>query len=147
MEGVHALASVLAMLIFWGFVASIILVPTYLRTRDREQSRKMLHETMRMAYEKGQPVPPELIEALQGSAERVTNLPTRQRDLRRAILFLAIGLGFVALGAGLDYGISFANDTGGAITGGAVAGFGAIPLFVGLAYFVLWLAKSGSAKS
>ena len=100
-----------------------------------------------MAYEKGQQVPPELIDALQGSAERVVTVPTRQRDLRRAILFIAVGLGFVGLGAGLDYGISFANDTGGAITGGAVAGFGAIPLFIGLAYLVLWLAKSGSAKA
>jgi len=144
MEELHVAAGVLGMLIFWGFVASIILVPVYLRTRDREQARKMLHETMRMAYEKGQPVPAELIEALQGSTDRIVNLPTRQRDLRRAILFLAIGLGFVGLGAGLGWGISFANDTGGAITGGAVAGFGAIPLFIGLAYFVLWLAKSGS---
>ena len=147
MEGLHAFASVLMMLIFWGAVAAIFLVPGYLRLRDREQARKLLHETMRMAYEKGQPVPPELIDALQGSAERVVTVPTRQRDLRRAILFIAVGLGFVGLGAGLDYGISFANDTGGAITGGAVAGFGAIPLFIGLAYLVLWLAKSGSAKA
>ena len=147
MEGFHAFAGVLMALIFWGFVAAIILVPGYLRNRDREQARTMLHETMRMAYEKGHPVPPELIEALQGSSERVVSLPTPQRDLRRAILFIAIGLGFVGLGAGLDYGISFANDTGGAITGGAVAGFGAIPLFIGLAYLVLWLAKSGAAKS
>jgi hypothetical protein len=146
MEGVHALTGVFAMLIFWGAIAAIFLVPGYLRIRDREQARKMLHETLRMAYEKGQPVPPELIDALQGSSERVVNLPTPQRDLRRAILFIAIGLGFVGLGAGLDYGISFASDVGGAITGGSVAGFGAIPLFIGVAYFVLWLAKSGSAK-
>jgi len=143
----NAFAGVLVALIFWGFVGSIILVPIYLRTRDRERGRKLLHETLRLAYEKGQPVPAELIEALQANTDRPANLPTRERDLRRAVIFLSFGIGLAGLGAGLYYGISFASETGGAITGGAVAGLGAIPGFIGLAYLVLWLAKSGSAKS
>jgi hypothetical protein len=144
MEGVHALAGVLMLLIFWGFVGAVILVPIYLRNQDRARGGKLLHETIVAAQEKGQPVPAELIEAL---TDNVGTLPTRKQDLRRAIIWLAIGLGFIGLGACLGWGISFANETGGAITGGAVAGVGAIPAFIGLAYFVLWLARSGSAKS
>jgi len=43
------LAGVLQALIFWAFLAAIIIGPRFLRSRDRDK----LHETLRIAYEKG----------------------------------------------------------------------------------------------
>ena len=51
---------ILIPLSFFAMIAAIVLVPGYLRSRNRE---KML-ETLRVAYEKGQPVPAELIDAI-----------------------------------------------------------------------------------
>ena len=48
-------------LAFFGFLGAIIIVPQVLRYRERGR----LHETLRAAFERGQPVPPELIAALQ----------------------------------------------------------------------------------
>jgi hypothetical protein len=48
-------------IVFFAFLAAIIIVPQVLR----HQERGRLHETLRLAFERGQPVPPELIMALQ----------------------------------------------------------------------------------
>jgi hypothetical protein len=132
--------------IFWGFVAAVVLVPKYLRSRERSK----LLDTLKIAYEKGQPVPPELIEALQrgssGAPEPVA-LSTAESDLRRAIVLISVGVGIGLLGYGLYYGISFASEEGGAITGAAVAGCGAIPGLIGIAYLLLWLSRRQPSKS
>jgi hypothetical protein len=130
-------------LIFWIFVASIILVPMYLRFRERGR----LHETLRLAYEKGQPVPPEMIAALQTHA----SMPppwTPASDLRRGLVLVGTGAGIALLGYGLWYGLMSVNDIAADITGGCVAGAGAIPGLIGVAYLVLWATrrKSEAAK-
>ena len=48
-----------------------IWIKSYFTARDRAQ----LHETLRVAYEKGQPVPPELIESLQRNVASSTSGP------------------------------------------------------------------------
>ena len=52
--------------VFFGFLAAIIIVPQVLR----HQERGRLHETLRLAFERGQPVPLELIAALQSGRRR-----------------------------------------------------------------------------
>jgi Domain of unknown function (DUF6249) len=129
-------------LAFWACVAAIVLVPVYLKSRDRAR----MHETLRVAYEKGQPVPPELIAALQSNvAERL--LPTPERDLRRAVVLIAVGLGLCGLGYGLWYGLMSVSDTAAYISGGSVAGMGAIPGLIGLAYLLLWATKRNAPKA
>jgi hypothetical protein len=138
--------SVVQSLIFWGFVLMLILGlaigPRYIRSRERTR----LYDLMRTAYEKGQPVPPELIASLTSeSADRADPAaPYRgsgaDRDLRRAVVLIAVGLGLGALGLLLGAGIGIASEIGGAITGGVIAGAGAIPAFIGLAYLLLYLA-------
>jgi hypothetical protein len=133
-------SGVLHWVIFWGFIAAIVLVPKYLRSRERSK----LLDTLKIAYEKGQPVPPELIDALQrGTAQAVESTPvtTAESDLRRAIVLISVGVGIALLGYGLYYGISYESEEGGAITGAAVAGIGAIPGLIGVAYLVLWMAR------
>ena len=129
----HDYGGVILGLAFWGFLAAIIIVPRVLKYR--EQAR--MQDTLRVAYEKGQPVPPELIEAMR-SREPMRIESTPERDLRRAIVLIAVGLGLAGLGYGLWYGLSSVSDEGAYITGGAVAGSGAIPGFIGIAYLILW---------
>jgi len=122
--------------LFWVVLAGIILVPIYLRHRDRQR----MHETLRIAFEKGQPVPPELITALQSNiAPRQPTTP--ESDLRRAVIMIAVGLGFCGLGYGLWYGLMSVNDIAAYVTGGSVAGFGAIPGLVGVGHLVLWATR------
>jgi hypothetical protein len=126
--------------IFFAFLAAIIIVPQYLRYRERAR----LHETLRIAFERGQPVPPELVEALQSGRRGapvdeapVYNLPDRaQRDLRRGVIWLALGLGLVGVGVAFYAGLY--NVGGSEETFGTFAALGAIPAFIGLAYLGLW---------
>ena len=127
-------------IVFWVFVASIILVPVYLRYKDRGR----LHETLRLAYEKGQPVPPELIAALQSNV--IPQRPwTPETDLRRGIILVGIGAGIALLGYGIWYGLMSVNDMAAYISGGSVAGAGAIPGLIGVAYLVLWATRRKTA--
>jgi hypothetical protein len=100
-----------------------------------------MQETLRTALEKGQTLPTELVTALQNSVTART-MPTREGDLRRAVVLIAVGLGFCALGYGLWYGLMTVDDTAAYITGGCTAGAGAIPGLIGVAYLILWATKS-----
>ena len=129
-------------IVFWTFVAAIILVPIYLRHKDRER----MHETLRVAFEKGQPIPPEIITALQSNiAPKVPATP--ERDLRRGIILISIGLGFCLLGYGLWYGLMSVNEIAAYTSGGSTAGLGAIPGLIGLAYLLLWATRRNAPKS
>ena len=127
---------------FWTFLAAVILVPVYLRHRDRSQ----MQETLRTALEKGQTLPTELVTALQNSVTAKT-IPTREGDLRRAVVLIAVGLGFCALGYGLWYGLMTVDDTAAYVTGGCTAGVGAIPGLIGVAYLILWASKSKNSPT
>jgi len=92
-------------------------------------------------------VPPELISSLTSAVpeQPLATESNQNRDLRRAIVLIAVGLGLAGLGLGLGWGISMASDVGGEVTGGIIAGTGAIPGFIGIAYLILWLlGRSGS---
>ena len=77
----HDATGVLVTLIFWTFVGAVILVPMYLKSRDKQR----MYETLRLAYEKGQPVPPELIAALQTNAPAGSMVSTAKRGMRPTI--------------------------------------------------------------
>jgi hypothetical protein len=122
-------------------IIAVVIGPVWIRSYYRSKEREQLHATLRAAYEKGQPPPPELIEKLtaEGGYDPSGRPMGSDRDLRRAIVLIAVGVGLAALGAGLGWGISMASDVGGAITGGVIAGAGAIPAFIGVAYLILWI--------
>jgi hypothetical protein len=136
------ITGLLMALVFWSFVAAVVLVPIYLRYQEKGR----MHETLRLAYEKGQPVPPELIEALQSNVS--TKMPASpERDLRSGLVLVAVGIGFCALGYGLWYGLMSTSETAAYISGGVIAGFGAIPGLIGIAYLILWFLRRGDAKT
>jgi hypothetical protein len=128
-------------LAFIAFLTAIFVAPSYFRHREREK----MQEVLKVAYEKGHPVPPEVINAMQTSMTRVASTP--ESDLRRAIVLIAVGIGMVGLGYGLWYGISSVSDEGGSISGPIVAGTGAIPGMIGLAYLVLWATRRKAPKA
>jgi hypothetical protein len=113
---------------FFLFLAAVILVPGYLRSKEKER----LHETLRVAYEKGQPVPPEMIEALQSNRLR----PQPDRDLRRGIVLLCVAAAMVVFGLMLNQISETEGHALWPIVGGA-----AFPGFIGIGYIAFWLAS------
>jgi hypothetical protein len=140
---VESILSLMIPIFFILMIVVIVIGPIWIRSYYQSRERAQLHETLRAAYEKGQPPPPELIEKLTSGAI-VSSGGMRvgsEGDLRRAIVLIAVGLGLGLLGLFLGYGISLESPVGGWITGGAIAGSGAIPGMIGLAYLFLWLGK------
>jgi hypothetical protein len=62
------------------------------------------------------------------------------------VVLIAVGFGLICLGVFLGFGISMASEEGGWVTGGAIAGAGAIPGMIGLAYLLLFLMKRRGQK-
>jgi hypothetical protein len=133
-------------------IIAIVIGPLWIRSYFAARERAAMHETLRVAYEKGQPVPPELIEKLTAATPRQSYGGSSSpggpdADLRRAIILIAVGLGLAGLGGGLFWGFMFVNPIPAGIIGGSVAGSGAIPGFIGVAYLVLWFARRGGTRA
>jgi hypothetical protein len=124
-------------LAFIAFLTIICVAPSYFRNREREK----MQDILKVAYEKGTPVPPEVITALQTNMTRAAWTP--EADLRRGIVLVFVGIGLAGLGYGLWYGI---DNEGGSIAGPIVAGVGAIPGMIGIAYLLLWALRRKTAK-
>jgi hypothetical protein len=121
---------ILIPLAFFAMIAAIILVPGYYRSREKER----LHETLRLAYEKGQPVPPEMIEALQIDRPKA---PQPDRDLRRGIILLCIAAALIFMGVVVG---QMEHGADGHMMWPAV-GIAAFPGFIGIGYIAFWLAS------
>ncbi|HEX7062060.1 MAG TPA: DUF6249 domain-containing protein [Woeseiaceae bacterium] len=87
------------------------------------RTRAELHKTVRNALERGQELTPELIERLGRSKQ------SRIADLRKALIWGAIGLGFGTFGLVLGE-----ND---AVR--PMLAVGSFPFLIGIAYLVMWL--------
>jgi hypothetical protein len=119
-------------------IIAIVIGPIWINAYFRSRERAQLHETLRKAYEQGQPPPAELIDKLTGESQPAPSSRV-DSDLRRAVVLIAVGVGVAFLGLGIGWGIDSVSDIGGHVTGGIIAGSGAVPGFIGVAYFFLWL--------
>lgn len=117
----------LIVLIIFGSIASLFIVPRYFKSVERQK----MAETLRVAIEKGQALPPEVIDAMSSDVRPAGLPPSPQRDLRTGIIWLGVGLGFVALG----FAVSFEDPD--ALM--PLLGVGAFPIFIGLAFVALGL--------
>ncbi|NBB15037.1 hypothetical protein GVN21_06675 [Caulobacter sp. SLTY] len=113
---------ILIPLAFFAMIAAIVLVPGWLKSRERSE----MQSTLRAAIDRGQDVPQEIIDAM---TKNVKTAPTALSDIRAGIIWIAIGLGIGVMG----YLISYEAD--GALH--PMLGIGAIPVIIGLAYVVL----------
>lgn len=104
-------------------VVAIVAIPAWLKSRDRRE----MQATLRTAIEKGQPLPPEIIETI--SKENVKPPATAARDLRTGVILLAVAAGLAILG----YTVSFASMD----AQYSISGVAAIPGMIGLAFVIL----------
>jgi hypothetical protein len=107
---------------FFAMIAAIVIVPGWLKSQERAQ----MQDTLRSAIDKGQPMPPEVIDAL---TKNVKVAPTAVSDLRTGVIWLGIGLGIAAFG----YILSYEWDEGFTVMGG----IGSIPAIIGLTFITL----------
>ena len=107
---------------FFAMIAAIVIVPGWLKSQERSD----MQNTLRSAIDKGQPMPPEVIDAL---TKNVKVAPSSISDLRTGIIWVGVGLGLGAFG----YITSYEWDEGFHVMGG----IGAIPAIIGLTFIVL----------
>jgi len=107
-----------------AMIVAIVVLPGWLRSRDRQD----MQATVRAAIEKGQPLPPELIEVLSKDV-KTRRVPSAQRDLRIGVILLAVASGVALTGIALG-GIND-NAMFGTVSGAAIPGM------IGLAFIIL----------
>lgn len=119
---------ILIVLIIFSAITAVIFGPTYMKSREKRE----MQATVRHAIDKGQALPPELIEAM--TRDAASKIPSRTRDIRRGVIWLASGIGIAAFGLLSDMGWS---DHDFADFGNGLLGVAAIPVTIGLAFIVL----------
>jgi len=119
---------ILIMLIIFGSITAIVFGPSYLKSREKRE----MQTTIRHAIDKGQALPPELIDAM--TRDVASKLPSRTRDLRRGVIWLAAGIGIAAFSylSAMGWNDHDANEAM-----AAILGLSAIPVTIGLAFIVL----------
>jgi len=114
----HALSTGI---VFWLVIGSVIIAALYFRYKSRAERMKVLQALA----ERGQPIPPELLNGTLGNAQ-----PGPVNYITRGVILISIGAAmvvFFAVAGGL-----FAGTMHGDEYAGPVLGF--FPLFLGLAY-------------
>ena len=122
-DAVIPLVAIIFMTIFGAPVLIVAVIMYFGFSRNR-----MMHRTIRMMVEKGQPVPPALL-APPAPAQKARS------DLRRGVV-----LGMIGIGVMLFFGA--VNDW----EGGSWA-IGVIPALIGAGYLLVWKLEGGSMKA
>ena len=110
---------------FFGMIAALVIVPRYFKSREREA----LQAPVRAAIERGQTLSPEAVDAITRDMHYSKPVPSAVRDLRAAVVWLAVAVGIAVCG----YLIAW--DEGDAFV--PALGFATIPGLVGIAYLFL----------
>lgn len=108
---------------FFIMIGAIVIVPNWLKSRERKE----MQATLRSAIDKGQPLPPEVVESI--TKDNVKPPATAARDLRTGVILLAVAGGLAIMGYALSFNEMHAFY--------AVSGAAAIPGMIGLAFIVL----------
>ena len=122
------LTPILIVLIIFSAITAIIFGPSYLKSREKRE----IQDTVRHAIDKGQQLPADLIDAM--TRDVASKLPSRSRDLRRGVIWLAVGIGIAAFSLLSDLGW---DDHELQQIGNGLLGVAAIPATIGLAFIVL----------
>ena len=104
-------------------VIAIVVIPAWLKSRERRE----MQETLRRAIDKGQALPQELVDSL--SKREVATPSSAAKDIRVGVILISVSLGIVLLGTAIGY---IEDEAYYPILGAA-----AIPGMIGLAFVVL----------
>ena len=96
----------------------------------RFKTKAEFQQTIRLALEKGTELTPDLINRL-GEPE-----PSKDRDLRRGLVWLALGAGTTALAFGIP------DDEATSI----LLSVAAFPVFIGIAFIIMWRYGAGQKE-
>jgi hypothetical protein len=120
----EAFMGIMVPISLFAMIAAIVIVPRYFKSLERQK----VADTLRAAIEKGQPLPPEIVDAI----ARDTKLPpSPSRDLRTGIIWLGVAVGLAAFGIAIGFEEPDATFP--------MIAFAAFPGFIGLAFIVLGL--------
>jgi hypothetical protein len=122
---------ILVPIVLFIVIGAICIAPVWLKSRERVE----MQSTLRAAIDKGQPVPPEVIEAL---TRNVKVAPTSLSDVRTGVIWLAVGIGLAGFSYFVDFGDNDLHSPG--------VGIACIPAVIGLAYIVLSFFNPNKAK-
>jgi hypothetical protein len=128
-----AIGGAIICLVIFGSIASIFVLPRYFKSRERLQ----MQQTIRAAIERGQPLPPEMLDLMTRDSRPA---PSAARDARAGVIWLGIAMGLAAFG--LMMGYSFDNDH----AQDALIGIAAFPGFIGVAYLIVALFNRGKGR-
>ncbi|NBB63676.1 hypothetical protein GVN18_30900 [Pseudomonas sp. ODNR1LW] len=126
------LTPIIIVFIIFGSIVSVIVGPSFLKNRDRRE----MQLTVRHAVDKGQTLPPELIDAMTKDVQK--GLPSRSKDIRKGVLSLAAGVGI----AGFALALRSAERDWGGNGMEAVLGLACIPAAIGIAFILLGVFNS-----
>lgn len=121
------LTPIIIVFIIFSSIVSVIIGPSFLKNRERRE----MQLTVRHAVDKGQTLPPELIDAMTKDVQK--SLPSRTKDIRKGVLSLASGVGIGAFGLVSDLG---GNDWNGGVAN-PLLGLACIPVAIGIAFIIL----------
>lgn len=119
---------ILIPLAFFAMIAALFLVPRYYKSQERIK----LQETVRAAIDKGQTLPPEVVDAI---TRDVKSPASPARDLRTGIIWLGVAVGLAVFGYLLGFEHPDATYP--------LMGVAAFPGFIGLAFIALGLVGGG----
>jgi hypothetical protein len=117
-----AIIGTLIPIFFFAMVAAIVIVPRYFKSLERQK----MAETLKVAIEKGQPLPSEVVDAISSGVKAP---PTPQTDLRTGIIWLGVGVGLAAMGWAIGYDDPDATYP--------LIGIACFPAFIGIAFIVM----------
>ena len=121
------LTPILIVFIVFASIVAIILGPSYFKSREKQA----MQDIVRAAIDKGEPMPPEMIDAL--TKEAKARIPSATRDLRVGVILLAVSIGIALFG----YAFSFVDGFEEAKAVAPIMGMGAIPGAIGVAFIIL----------
>lgn len=122
------LVGIIAIISVFGTISAICVLPSYFKHRSQREMQK----TVRTAIGEGQSLPAELIEAMTRDVKK--GLPSKSRDIRRGVLWIAAGIGLALMGqfTNLHVGVS-----GERVIQNGLLGVACVPFVFGIAYLIL----------
>jgi hypothetical protein len=121
---------ILVPICFFGMIVALVVGPRYLKSLERQK----MADTLRAAIERGQALPPEVVDAFSND---VRPPPSPRRDLRVGIIWLGVAVGLAAMGIIVGF-----EEPDAAYP---LIGIAAFPAFIGLAFVVMsFVAKDRS---